>query len=105
MATLHLELIQEEVVASVVSLVLEEGVAEVLIEVRRISHPGGGRLEVLTLDGPALLVRSVAVGEVVVRIVVHPVDIVSLGGISATKEHPQTEQAGQEQRRAASKHV
>jgi hypothetical protein len=99
-----LELIEEEVIATIVPLVFKQGVVEVLIEVRRISHPAGSRLEVATRLRPALVVWRVVVGEVVVWVVIHAVDIISLGCISTTKEHPQAEQTGQEQRNAASEH-
>lgn len=92
-------------VAAVEAFALEQGIAEVLIEVRRISHPGWSRLEVAARLGPALIVWGVVVGEVVVGVVIHAVDIVSFGGISPAEKHTQAQDAGQKQRRAASEHV
>ncbi len=99
-----LELIQEEVVAPVVAFAFEQGIGEVLVEVRRIGHPGWGWLEVAAGLGPALVVGSVAVGVVIVRVMVHAVDVVSLDSLITAEKHPQAENAGQKQRRAASEH-
>ena len=71
-------------IPAIVPLALEQWVAEVLIKVRRIGHPAGGGLEVAAGLGPALVVRGVVVGVVVVRVVVHAVDVVSFGRQSIT---------------------
>lgn len=101
----RLELIEEEVVASIVALLFKQWIMEILIEVRGIRHPVGGRLEMATGLRPSLIVGIVAVGVIVVRVMVHAVDIIRLGVISSTEEHPQAQYAGQKQRHAASEHV